>query len=46
MNRIGGKYYSQIELINKDLLENSDFYGEDDESYKEYKMSGFFDEGL
>ena len=39
--KAGAKYYDRIEEINKDLLENSVLYGEDDEEDRKIKMSGF-----
>lgn len=46
MSRAGAKYYEQVAAIHRDLAENSEFYGEDDEKDRQIRMSGFYDEEL
>jgi hypothetical protein len=46
MTKAGAKYYDQVALIHRDLAENSQFYGEDDEKDRQIRMSGFYDEEL
>ncbi len=44
MSKAGAKYYNQVAEIQKDLDKNKELYGVDDETDRQIKMSGFFDE--